>query len=82
MPRWQIRSGVSPPISSSRNLIEPAVGGSAPEMQLNSVVLPEPFGPISPRISPSRTSKETPLSAVNPPKRLVTPATLSMSARV
>src|SRR6266540_3530415 len=81
MPRWQILSGVRPPISSPRNRMEPAVGGSAPDTQLNSVVLPEPLGPISPRISPSRTSKDTRLSAVNPPKRLVTPATFSMSER-
>ena len=44
-------------------------------MQLNIVVLPEPFGPISPRISPSATSKDTSLSAVNPPKRLTRPDT-------
>src|SRR5215510_7451720 len=81
MPRWQIRSGVRPPISSPRNLIEPDVGGRAPETQLNSVVLPEPFGPISPTISPGSTSKETPLSAVKPPKRLVTPETVSISTR-
>ncbi len=40
-------------------------------MQLKHVVLPEPFGPMRPRISPSRTSKETALSAMNPPKRFV-----------
>ena len=44
-------------------------------MQLNIVVLPEPFGPINPRISPSATSKDTSLSAVNPPKRLTAPDT-------
>ena len=32
-------------------------------MQLNSVDLPEPFGPMMPRISPSRTSNETPSTA-------------------
>src|SRR5437667_7235797 len=77
MPRWQIRSGVSPPISSPRKRMEPAVGGSAPDTQLKSVVFPEPLGPIKPRISPSRTSKDTWLSAVNPPKRLVIPVTVS-----
>src|SRR5689334_5887549 len=46
-------------------------------MQLNSVVLPDPFGPISPQISPSRTSKETPPSAVIPPNRTTTPETRS-----
>src|SRR5258705_10995033 len=56
----------------------PAVGGSAPEMQLKSVVLPEPLGPMRPRISPSRTSKDTPFSAVKPPKCLVRLVTVSM----
>ncbi len=45
--------------------------------QLNSVVLPAPFGPIRPQMSPRRTSKLTPSSATMPPKRTVTPRTLS-----
>src|SRR3990172_6825064 len=81
MPRWQILSGVRPQISSPRNRTEPAVGGSVPDTQLNSVVWPEPLGPISPRISPSPPPKDTRLSAVNHKKRLVTPATVSMSER-
>src|SRR5713226_6813274 len=81
MPRWQIWSGVSPPISSPRRRTEPAVGGRAPDTQLISVVFPEPLGPISPRISPSRTSNDTPLSAVKPPNRFVSPETVSMFER-
>ncbi len=53
-----------------------AEGASAPEMQLKAVVLPEPFGPMSPRISPSRTSNDTRLSAVKSPKRLMSCVTL------
>ena len=41
-------------------------------MQLNSVVLPEPFGPIRPQIWPSDTVNETWSSAVSPPKRTTT----------
>src|SRR5215207_2272991 len=41
-------------------------------MQLNSVVLPAPFGPISPHISPSATSKAGPSKAKTPPKRTTT----------
>src|SRR5947209_17679587 len=37
-------------------------------MALTSVVLPLPFGPTSPKISPARTVSETPLSARSPPK--------------
>ena len=49
-------------------LTSPPVGVSWPRMQLNSVDLPQPFGPIRPRISPSCTSKETPSTAWMPPK--------------
>ena len=60
--------------------MEPAEGGSAPEMQLKQVVLPEPLGPMRPRISPGLTSKETPWRARKPPKRLVRPETVSTDA--
>ena len=50
----------------------PALGRSWPRMQLKSVDLPEPFGPMMPRISRSRTSKETPSTAAMPPKCLLT----------
>ena len=56
------------------NTMPPALGRSAPEMQWISVVLPEPFGPISPKRSPGMMSTLTVSSAVKPPKRLVTPA--------
>src|SRR4051794_9777838 len=39
-------------------------------MQLNAVVLPAPFGPISPTISNSLTSSETSSSACSPPNRI------------
>ena len=60
IPRWQIASGVRPAISSPRKRMEPPEGPSAPEMQLKTVVFPDPLGPIRPTNSPSRTSKETP----------------------
>ena len=47
------------------------------EMQLTSVVLPEPFGPIRPSRSPGCTSRSTPSSATKPPKRLLSPLTSS-----
>ena len=47
-------SGTSPPIK-----IEPLVGASMPSMQLISVVLPAPLGPMSPSISPLPTVKLT-----------------------
>src|SRR5688572_10890624 len=36
-------------------------------MQLSSVVLPAPFGPMTDTISPLATSKPTPLTACTPP---------------
>src|SRR5215470_11556067 len=67
-----------PPISCPRKRIEPRVGMSAPASRLNVVLLPEPFGPISPRISPCCSSKETWLTAVKPPKTFVSPWTDSI----
>src|SRR5215831_5064616 len=51
----------------------PASVGSRPARHSNSVVLPAPFGPIRPRISPSRTSKPTPSSTALAPYRFVIP---------
>jgi hypothetical protein len=68
---WQTCAGTSPPISSPRNRIEPPVGAYMPAMRLKVVLLPEPLGPISPRISPCSSAKSTLDTAVKPPKRLV-----------
>src|SRR5262245_4199677 len=45
-------------------------------MQLKIVLLPEPLGPIRPRISPSLTSKETFDTAVKASNILVRPVTV------
>ena len=42
------------------------LGGTTPDTQLNSVVLPAPFGPINPVIRPAATVISTPLSACTP----------------
>ena len=44
---------------------------------LKIVLLPEPLGPIRPRISPWATLNETLLTAVKPPKRFIRPSTTS-----
>src|SRR5581483_7930877 len=49
-------------------------------MQLNSVVLPAPFGPISPTISPRSMASVTPRLAMSPPKRFVAASTVSSGA--
>ena len=55
--------------------MEPAVGTYMPAMQLKIVLLPEPLGPMSPRISPSSTSNDTFETAVKPSNILVRPET-------
>src|SRR6266542_963835 len=49
-------------------------------MTLKSVVLPAPFGPMMPRISPGEARSETLPTAVSPPKRFVTASSSSMKA--
>ena len=51
-------------------------------MQLKSVVLPAPFGPIRPQIAPRATSKDTSSSAVTPPNRIVSPVDRQQGGRL
>src|SRR5262245_48003650 len=62
-------------ISRPWKKIRPPSLRSVPEMQLMSVVLPEPLGPIRPKRSPVWISRLTPLRAWNPPKPLTTRST-------
>src|SRR6266702_4993990 len=50
-------------------------------MTLKRVVLPAPFGPMMPTISPGAARSETSRTAVSPPKRLVTASSASIAAR-
>src|SRR3984885_7008856 len=50
-------------ISCPSNAIRPAVGGSAPAIALNSVVLPAPLGPMMARRWPRGTVRLTPSTA-------------------
>src|ERR671919_255069 len=52
--------------------MRPAWNGWKPEMHSKSVVFPAPLGPISPTISPSRTSRDTSDKAWSPPKETPT----------
>src|SRR5262245_1666402 len=80
MPLLMIRCGAAPAISWPSKTIEPAVGTSVPDSMLKIVLLPEPFGPIRPRISPVSTLNDTLLTAVKPPKRFTRPFTASTAA--
>ena len=77
MPRLMMRCGARPEISVPSNFIEPAVGANVPDSMLKIVLLPEPFGPIRPRISPCATLNDTLLTAVKPPNRFTKPSTSS-----
>jgi hypothetical protein len=68
-----MRCGANPAISTPSNVIDPAEGTSVPESMLKIVLLPEPFGPIKPRISPCSTRNDTLLTAVKPPNRFTKP---------
>src|SRR5216684_1929516 len=68
-PRRQITCAGCPAISAPPKTIEPLLGRSAPAIRLKIVLLPEPLGPMRPRISPCRTSNDTWLTARKPPKR-------------
>ena len=48
-----------PVISSPPKRMVPAVGGKKPLNRLKQVVLPAPFGPMRPTISPSSTCRST-----------------------
>src|SRR3977135_2497834 len=61
-------------------MILPALAGISPAMRLSSVVLPDPFGPKRPTISPFSMPKEMSATAVRPPKCLVSPAISSSMA--
>jgi hypothetical protein len=65
-PTDAIRSGRQPVMSWPSNATVPESGGTTPETQLNKVVLPAPFGPISPVMRPGSTARSTPLSACTP----------------
>ena len=54
------------------NVTVPSSGLYSRVITLKAVVLPAPFGPISPAISPRSTESETSSSATTPPKRRVT----------
>ena len=62
-----------PAIGVVSRTMRPASGANMPEMVLNRVVLPAPFGPISACSLRSASVRSTPATAVNPPKRLNTP---------
>src|SRR5690349_5800771 len=60
--------------------IRPDFGRVSRLTQSNRVVLPAPFGPISPQTLPRGTVKDTPASAVTPPNRTTRSVTVSAAS--
>ena len=60
--------GVAPDMLRPSSSTSPALGCRKPLSRLNSVVLPAPFGPMMPRISPLCSVKLTSCTALRPPK--------------
>ena len=75
MPRCARRHAGRPSRDSPRYVIVPATGVTNREIALKSVVLPAPFGPITPTIWLARTVSDTPSRATTPSKRTSIPAT-------
>ncbi len=73
-PRRASATGARPVTSSSASHARPESGARNPESMLSTVVLPEPFGPMRPRISPSSTANARLSTAATPPKCLVSPS--------
>src|SRR5438046_477223 len=67
MPKCGRSAALMPARSCPSNEIFPAASGTTPEMALNRVVLPAPFGPTMATNSPALTSMETSLNADRPP---------------
>src|SRR5688500_12156803 len=76
-PARALRKGGERVTSRSNRKTFPARGRTKPVRALKRVVLPAPFGPMSPRISPVRRDRDTLSTAVTPPKRTVIPSALS-----
>ena len=73
MPKRPISKAGLPVMSAPSHRTSPASGRYMPHTALNSVVLPDPLGPIMPRISSDLIVTSTPASATTPPNRLRTP---------
>src|SRR6266851_3910706 len=69
-PARTARLGEAPLITLPSSSTRPEVGGMEPAIMLNKVVFPAPFGPITPRISPSSNWRSTASTAFRPPNRL------------
>src|SRR5680860_976910 len=78
IPRWQMRYGATPVMSSPLKSTLPSSGCRCPVITLKSVVLPAPLGPITATMLPGCTCRLASLSAGKPAKDLSIPSTCNM----
>src|SRR3954468_7735540 len=78
MPRPTMACAGTPASEAPSKVSEPEVGSISFEMTRRSVVLPAPFGPMTPTASPARTSSVASNSAGKPPYPALTLLTASM----
>src|SRR5216683_3158883 len=81
-PARTARRGDPPLITFPSRSTRPEVGGMDPAIMLNRVVFPAPLGPMTPRISPSFSSRSTESTALRPPNRFETPSARRMTVTV
>src|SRR6266480_4521321 len=81
MPRCGRSAGATLRRSRPSKRIRPPRGATAPEIALNRVVLPAPFGPTMETNWRSPTDSETSHSAVNPPYATVISSSSSTGCR-
>src|ERR1700677_3827851 len=82
MPRRQRCHGRMRVTSPPAKMMRPPLGGKTPAIMLNNVVLPAPFGPRMPTISPSSTLKSSRSITTRPPKVRESEASSSIGAVV
>src|SRR5262245_47944153 len=80
MPARQRRCGGSAVTSLPSYSMRPASTLRSPLIRLNSVVLPAPFGPRMPSVSPARTASVMSSVTFSAPKLLLTPWSASNGA--
>ena len=86
---WKVRASPrraiagAPSASSGRpaKAMAPADGGSKPLIRFTRVLLPAPFGPMSPTTSPASIARSTWSTATSRPKSLVSPCTAKRGIR-
>src|SRR6187402_2091925 len=71
MPSCARRCSGSDVMSSPRYRIQPDFGGIRPDSTSNRLVLPAPFGPMTPSTSPGSTESEMPCRIERPPRSSV-----------